>query len=118
MGKQIENLRAALKERPNYTCAVCLDIKGPEINTGLHKDGQPITLEEGDIFEINTDEEFEGHSKMVGCNYESLCTQAKVGGTIYLQDGHIMGKIIDVKEVSLNKLCHPFFVGVDPVGSD
>lgn len=50
--------------------------------------------------EINTDPEYEGDAKCVGCNYESLTTSAVVGNTVYMRDGDIMGKILEVGEVS------------------
>lgn len=88
--------------RPNTCCAVCLDVQGPEIHSSKHKDDKIIVLAEGSIFEINCDEEYEGDENCVGCNYESLTIMAKQGGTVYLSDGLIMGKIIEVGEVSIN----------------
>lgn len=43
-GDSVDNLRAALKQRPDKTCAVMLDTKGPEIRTGFLKDRGPIEL--------------------------------------------------------------------------
>jgi pyruvate kinase len=46
-GMCLENLRAALKQRPDATCGVMLDTKGPEIRTGLLKDKTGLHLTAG-----------------------------------------------------------------------
>ena len=43
-GQSLDNLREALKLRKDKTCGVMLDTKGPEIRTGLLKDGKAIDL--------------------------------------------------------------------------
>ncbi len=43
-GQSVENLREALKQRPDKSCAVMLDTKGPEIRTGYLKDRGPIEI--------------------------------------------------------------------------
>ena len=63
------NLREALKLRPDKYCAICLDIFGPFIRTGRHKDDLPIKLKKGDILEIYADEDIEGEGLKIGCSY-------------------------------------------------
>ena len=46
-GQSLDNLRAALKQRPDATCGVMLDTKGPEIRTGFLKDKSGLVLEAG-----------------------------------------------------------------------
>ena len=43
-GKSVQNLRDALKQRPDKQCAILLDTKGPEIRTGKLKDGNPVQI--------------------------------------------------------------------------
>ena len=43
-GQSLDNLRAALKQRPDKTCAVMLDTKGPEVRTGFLRDNKPVEI--------------------------------------------------------------------------
>ena len=40
-------MREALKMRKDKSCAVLMDTKGPEIRTGLLKDGKAVDLQAG-----------------------------------------------------------------------
>jgi pyruvate kinase len=60
-GASLDNLRAALKQRPDKVCAVMLDTKGPEIRTGM-LDGDKATFTKGQTLEITNDFEFKGNN--------------------------------------------------------
>jgi pyruvate kinase len=70
----LDNLQEALRQRPDKTCAVMLDTKGPEIRTGLLKDHKSIELVAGQSLKIVTDYTFEGDSETISCSYPSLPT--------------------------------------------
>ena len=46
-GQSVDNLREALKQRPELTCGIMLDTKGPEIRTGMLRDNKPVDLQSG-----------------------------------------------------------------------
>lgn len=88
-GKSLDNLREALKQRPDKSCAVMLDTKGPEIRTGLLKDGKPIELIKDQDLKISTDYTLHGDGTFITCSYKSLPTTVKVGSTIFIADGSL-----------------------------
>ena len=49
----IDHLRAALKDRPDLSCPIMLDTKGPEIRTGVLVDGKPILLVKDQELELS-----------------------------------------------------------------
>ena len=65
-------MKEALKQRPEKICAIMLDTKGPEIRTGVLRDGKPIELVAGQTLEIVTDYNLEGDNKRITCSYKSL----------------------------------------------
>ena len=99
-GKSLENLRAALKQRPDKTCAVMLDTKGPEIRTGMLKDGKAIELKSGQDLKIVTDYEFLGDTTTIACSYKSLAQTVKVGSTIFIADGSLTCTVKEIGDVS------------------
>lgn len=99
-GKSLDNLRAALKQRPDLTCAVMLDTKGPEIRTGFLEGGKPIEIKAGQPLKIVTDYSFKGNSDCIACSYESLPTTVKVGSTIFIADGSLTCTVTELGSVS------------------
>lgn len=94
------NLKEALKQRPDKSCALMLDTKGPEIRTGMLKDGQPIELEMGQTLDIVTDYAIEGDNTTIACSYKSLPQTVQVGSVIYIADGSLTCEVTEIMEVS------------------
>lgn len=69
-GQTVDNLREALKQRPNKTCAIMLDTKGPEIRTGMLRDSKPVDLVAGQELTIVTDASIEGDNRKIACTYK------------------------------------------------
>ena len=68
--------------------AILLDTKGPEIRTGILKDGQIVTLEEDQEFVLTT-EEIEGNAQRVSITYDGLAEDVEPGKKILIDDGLI-----------------------------
>ena len=77
-----------------------LDTKGPEIRTGMLKDGKPIELVNGQELEIVTDYAIEGDSTRIACSYKSLPQTVQVGSVIYIADGSLTCEVSEIMEVS------------------
>ena len=96
---RLELLRKVRKEvgRP---IAALLDTKGPEIRTGLLKDGQKITLQEGEKIVLTT-EEVVGTKDKIFINYDKLHEDVKPGNVILIDDGLIGLEVEAVKGVEM-----------------
>lgn len=101
-GKSLANLRDALAQRPGKTCAVMLDTKGPEIRTGMLKDGKAIELTANQTLKICTDYSHLGDNTMIACSYKSLMTTVHVGSTIFIADGSLTCEVTEINDVSKN----------------
>ena len=99
-GRSVANLREALKQRPDKTCAIMLDTKGPEIRTGMLVDHQPIQLEAGQSLQIVTDYSVEGDNTRIACSYRALPDTVQVGSIIYIADGSLTCEVTEIQEVS------------------
>ena len=76
--------------------ASLLDTKGPEIRTGKLKDGKKVTLKEGDLYTLTT-EEIVGDETRGYINYAGLAEDVKPGDRILIDDGLIE---LHVREVN------------------
>ena len=78
----------SIREETGLPIAAVLDTKGPEIRTGLLKDGKKVTLTEGQTFTLTT-REIVGDSQMVYINYDGLNSDVTAGNRILIDDGLI-----------------------------
>lgn len=81
---KLKKLRRELKK----PTAILLDTKGPEIRTGVLKDGKKVTLEEGQIFTLTT-EEIVGDLTRVSQTYADLPRDLNIGDRVLIDDGLI-----------------------------
>lgn len=80
----LKQLRAEAKK----PIAILLDTKGPEIRTGLLKDGQSVVLNTGDSFTIYIEERV-GDASGVSVSYPGLIHDVTEGSKILIDDGLI-----------------------------
>ena len=83
----IQRARAAAKNL-NRPLAVLVDLSGPKIRTRQLKDGQPVTLNAGDLF-ILTTRDILGDENEVATNYPDLPRVVEPGSRLLLDDGAI-----------------------------
>lgn len=104
-GKSLDNLEAALQQRPDKHCAVMLDTKGPEIRTGMLKDGKAIELQANQSLKISTDYTLQGDTTMISCSYKSLPTTVNVGSTIFIADGSLTCEVTEIHDDHIVVVC-------------
>ena len=85
--EDIKRARAAAKhlKRP---LAILVDLSGPKIRTRQLKDGQPVTLQAGELFVLTT-QDIVGDEKRVATNYPDLARVVEPGTKLLLDDGAI-----------------------------
>ena len=99
-----------LREELNLPVAMLLDTKGPEIRTGVLKDGKKITLETGQKFTLCVDPDYVGDQEKVGLSYDGLYKDVKPGSKILIDDGLIGLEVETVKNQEI--LCRVLNGGV------
>ena len=90
----------SVREELGLPIAALLDTKGPEIRTGSLKDGKKVTLKEGDVYTLTTEETVGDHTRGF-INYAGLPADVKPGNQILIDDGLIE---LDVEEVKGNDI--------------
>ena len=80
--------------------ALMLDTKGPEIRTGVLKEGKKVQLEQGKDFTLYTDER-EGDETGCSITYQQLVYDVRKGDTILIDDG-LIG--LEVRKVSADRI--------------
>ena len=93
--KRLEILES-VREELGIPIASLLDTKGPEIRTGKLKDGKKVTLKEGELYTLTT-EEIVGDETRGSINYAGLAEDVKPGDRILIDDGLIE---LQVREVN------------------
>ena len=99
-GALVQNLQAGLKQRPDKIVAVVLETKGPEIRTGVNKDGKDIELVAGQSLEIFTDTAIESDDTKITCNYKNLPATVSIGSTVIVGEGLLTLEVTEVSDVS------------------
>ena len=89
-----------VSEQLGIPVALMLDTKGPEIRTGLLKDGKKVSLEQGKEFTLYT-EDREGDETGCSITYQQLVYDVRKGDTILIDDG-LIG--LEVQRVSADKI--------------
>jgi len=80
------------------------ETKGPEIRTGVNKDGKDIELVAGQSLEIFTDTAIESDDTKITCNYKNLPATVSIGSTVIVGEGCLTLEVTEVSDVSLSKI--------------
>ena len=73
--------------------AIMQDIQGPKIRTGISQEG--TFLEAGQVIEL-TSKESNSTDKSIFINYENLLTDIKPGESIFIDDGQVVMRVIEL----------------------
>lgn len=90
----------SVAEEVGIPVALMLDTKGPEIRTGLLKDGKKVCLQENDTFTLYAEERV-GDETGCSITYPQLVYDVRKGDVILIDDG-LIGLV--VKKVSADKI--------------
>ena len=90
-----------VREAKNLPIAALLDTKGPEIRTGLLRDGvKSVTLEAGQEYTLTTTE-LEGDARIGFINYSGLPADVGPGDRILIDDGLIELSVQETTETEI-----------------
>lgn len=94
--KERMDMLKSVREEAGVPVAILLDTKGPEIRTGLLKDGKKVMLEAGQAFTLTT-AEIVGDATRVSITYDGLAEDVEIGKKILIDDGLIE---LEVKNIT------------------
>lgn len=89
----IENIRSIIKTEP-YNIAILGDLQGPKLRVGDLEDGKVLLQEGAEI--IFTTQKIVGNAQKVYVSYANLAKDVKVGERIFLDDGKMELKVLEV----------------------
>lgn len=95
--KQRMDMLKQLRAEEQKPVAILLDTKGPEIRTGLLKEGKSVELEEGNTFVLTT-EDIIGDEQKVSISYAGLVDDISIGKHILIDDGLIDLEVLERRE--------------------
>ena len=98
--KERMDMLKSIREEVGRPIAILLDTKGPEIRTGLLKNGEKVFLEEGQTF-ILTTTTIEGDKDKVSITYDGLAEDVEIGKTILIDDGLIELKVKNIIDTEI-----------------
>ena len=87
-----KNIVNWVREYPK-SIAIMQDIQGPKIRTGISQEG--TFLEAGQVIEL-TSKESNSTDKSIFINYENLLTDIKPGERIFIDDGQVVMRVIEL----------------------
>jgi pyruvate kinase len=93
-------LLKSVREELDLPIAALLDTKGPEIRTGVLKDGKKVTLKEGQTYTL-TIREIVGDDQMGHINYSGLNEDVVPGNKILIDDGLIELEVTAVDDTDI-----------------
>ncbi|KAF9365233.1 Pyruvate kinase [Mortierella sp. NVP85] len=99
----IDNTRQSCLETPGKPVAIALDTKGPEIRTGLMKDGVDVPFTAGHQMTFTTDEAYAESStdQVLYIDYKNITKVLEPGKTIYVDDGVMSFRVLEVGDKDL-----------------
>lgn len=89
-----------IRDEEGKPIAILLDTKGPEIRTGILKDGKKVMLQAGNVFTLST-EDIVGDETMTSITYPGLVADVQVGSTILIDDGLIELKVKEKRDTEI-----------------
>lgn len=89
-----------IRDEEGKPIAILLDTKGPEIRTGILKDGKKVMLQAGTVFTLST-EDIVGDETKTSITYPGLVADVQVGSTILIDDGLIELKVKEKRDTAI-----------------